>query len=124
MAEAVGKRPIVRRAQEDDMRFPQGVRGLTLGCGAVLILASALAGRAFAKDVKVCLLAGKTGPLEAYAKQTENGFMLGLEYLTKGTMQVGPDKLQVIVKDDQLKPDRGKALLEECYADDKADIAV
>ena len=30
----------------------------------------------------------------------------------------------VIVKDDQLKPDRGKTLLEECYADDKADIAV
>ena len=50
--------------------------------------------------------------------------MMGLEYLTKGTMQVGADKLQVILKDDQLKPDRGKSLLEECYADDKADIAV
>ena len=50
--------------------------------------------------------------------------MMGLEYLTKGTMQIGADKLQVIVKDDQLKPDRGKTLLEECYADDKVDIAV
>ena len=79
---------------------------------------------ATAKDIKICLIAGKTGPLEAYAKQTENGFMLGLEYLTKGTMQVGADKLSVIIKDDQLKPDRGKTLLEECYADDKADIAV
>src|SRR6186713_287201 len=68
--------------------------------------------------------AGKTGALEAYAKQTENGFMLGLEYLTKGTMKVGDDKLEVLVKDDQLKPDRGKSLLEECYSDDKADIAV
>ena len=83
-----------------------------------------VAGAAAAKDIKVCLIAGKTGPLEAYAKQTEVGFQLGLEYLTKGTMQVGADKLQVIVKDDQLKPDRGKALLEECYGDDKADIAV
>ena len=72
----------------------------------------------------MCLIAGKTGPLEAYAKQTENGFMLGLEYLTKGTMKVGDDKLEVLVKDDQLKPDRGKSLLEECYSDDKADIAV
>ena len=79
---------------------------------------------ATAKDIKVCLIAGKTGPLEAYAKQTEAGFMMGLEYLTKGTMQIGADKLQVIVKDDQLKPDRGKTLLEECYADDKVDIAV
>jgi branched-chain amino acid transport system substrate-binding protein len=89
--------------------------------GTALALA---AGAATAKDIKVCLIAGKTGPLEAYAKQTEAGFQLGLEYLTKGTMQVGADKLQVIVKDDQLKPDRGKALLEECYGDDKADIAV
>ena len=96
-----------------------------------IALAAALAGSALglgtaaaAKDVKVCLIAGKTGPLEAYAKQTENGFMLGLEYLTKGTMKVGDDKIEVLVKDDQLKPDRGKTLLEECYSDDKADIAV
>jgi branched-chain amino acid transport system substrate-binding protein len=79
---------------------------------------------ALAKDIKVCLLAGKTGAFEAYAKQTEAGFMMGLEYLTKGTMTVGSDKIEVIVKDDQLKPDRGKSLLEECYGDDKADIAV
>jgi branched-chain amino acid transport system substrate-binding protein len=87
----------------------------------VLVLAPPAA---TAKDIKICLIAGKTGPLEAYAKQTESGFMMGLEYLTKGTMQIGADKLQVIVKDDQLKPDRGKTLLEECYADDKVDIAV
>ena len=79
---------------------------------------------AFAKDIKVCLIAGKSGALEAYAKQTEAGFMMGLEYLTKGTMKVGNDKIEVLVKDDQLKPDRGKALLEECYDDDKVDIAV
>ncbi|QCK84626.1 ABC transporter permease [Phreatobacter aquaticus] len=76
------------------------------------------------RDVKICLIAGRTGPLEAYAKQTENGFMMGLEFLTRGTMQVGNMRLSVIVKDDQLRPDRGKALLEECYGDDKADIAV
>lgn len=76
------------------------------------------------RDVKICLIAGRTGPLEAYAKQTEAGFMMGLEFLTRGTMQVGNMRLQVIVKDDQLRPDRGKALLEECYNDDKADIAV
>src|SRR5260221_479043 len=83
-----------------------------------------VASAANAKDIKVCLLAGKTGAFEAYAKQTEAGFMMGLEYLTKGTMKVGNDTIQVIVKDDQLKPERGKALLEECYDDDKVDIAV
>ena len=98
------------------------------GSGLAALLAipalAIMAPVAVAKDIKICLIAGKTGPLEAYAKQTENGFMMGLEHLTKGTMQVGADKLHVIVKDDQLKPDRGKTLLEECYADDKADIAV
>jgi branched-chain amino acid transport system substrate-binding protein len=109
--------------REEHMRsFERGARS---GVGAVLATAVVLAaGPAVAKDIKVCLIAGKTGPLEAYAKQTENGFMLGLEYLTKGSMKVGDDKLEVIVKDDQLKPDRGKALLEECYGDDKVDLAV
>ena len=108
------------------------MRGLHRGYGsggltAALAVAVAVAfgaSPAAAKDIKVCLIAGKTGALEAYAKQTEAGFMMGLEYLTKNTMKVGADKIEVIVKDDQLKPDRGKTLLEECYGDDKADIAV
>lgn len=91
---------------------------------SVAVLLSAAASAAEARDIKVCLLAGKTGPFEAYAKQTEAGFMMGIEYLTKGTSKVGEDKIEVIVKDDQLKPDRGKSLLEECYGDDKADLAV
>ena len=105
------------------LSMPQAgaTRSLALAVGTLASLASA---PVLAKDVKVCLIAGKTGPLEAYAKQTEVGFMLGLEYLTKGTMKLGDDRIEVIVKDDQLKPDRGKALLEECYGDDKADIAV
>ncbi|MEJ1158720.1 substrate-binding domain-containing protein [Prosthecomicrobium sp. N25] len=99
-----------------------GSKWLTGVAAAVLGLVAA--GAAGAKEIKVCLIAGKTGPLEAYAKQTENGFMMGLEHLTKGTLQVGADKITVLVKDDQLKPDRGKSLLEECYGDDKADLAV
>jgi branched-chain amino acid transport system substrate-binding protein len=101
-------------------------RGAAIGVVFAASFAALLssAAPALAKDIKICLIAGKTGPLEAYAKQTENGFMMGLEYLTKGAMKIGDDKLEVIVKDDQLKPDRGKSLLEECYGDDKADIAV
>ncbi|MBM3521363.1 MAG: ABC transporter permease [Alphaproteobacteria bacterium] len=93
---------------------------------AGLTAASMIAGLASAqaRDITVCLIAGKTGPFEAYAKQTEVGFLMGFEFLTKGSGKVGNDAIKVIVKDDQLKPDRGKALLEECYDDDKADIAV
>ena len=50
--------------------------------------------------------------------------MMGLEYLTKGTMTVDGRKIVVIVKDDQVKPDLGKTLLEQAYGDDKVDLAV
>jgi len=75
-------------------------------------------------EVKIALIASKTGPLEAYAKQTIVGFNLGLEYATGGTMTVAGKKLVVIEKDDQGKPDVGKTLLAQAYADDKVDIAV
>jgi branched-chain amino acid transport system substrate-binding protein len=76
------------------------------------------------KDIKIAIIASKTGPLEAYAKQTIVGFNMGLNYATGGTMTVGGKKLVVIEKDDQGKPDVGKAALAAAYADDKADIAV
>jgi len=75
-------------------------------------------------DVKIAIIASKTGPLEAYAKQTIVGFNLGLQYATGGTMTVAGRKLVVIEKDDQGKPDVGKAQLAAAYADDKVDIAV
>ena len=75
-------------------------------------------------EVKIALIASKTGPLEAYAKQTIVGFNLGLDYATNGTMEVAGKKLVVIEKDDQGKPDVGKTLLAQAYADDKVDIAV
>jgi branched-chain amino acid transport system substrate-binding protein len=74
--------------------------------------------------VKIAVIASKTGPLEAYAKQTIVGFNLGLEYATGGTMTVAGRKIVVIEKDDQGKPDVGKAQLAAAYADDKVDIAV
>jgi branched-chain amino acid transport system substrate-binding protein len=49
---------------------------------------------------------------------------MGLEYATGGTMTVAGRKLVVIEKDDQTKPDVGKAVLAQAYADDKVDIAV
>jgi branched-chain amino acid transport system substrate-binding protein len=88
-------------------------------------LAATLAGSAFAApDLKIALIAGKTGALEAYAKETETGFMMGLEYLTGGKMEINGRKIKVIVKDDQGKPDLSRTLLAEAYGDDKADIAV
>ena len=91
---------------------------------AALVLSVLGAAAASAQDIKVALIAGRTGPLEAYAKQTEAGFNLGLDYLTKGTMAVGGRKIVVLVKDDQGKPDLAKSLLEQAYADDRVALAV
>jgi branched-chain amino acid transport system substrate-binding protein len=90
---------------------------------AVAALAG-LSGVARADDIKVALIRGLTGPLEAYAKQTEAGFMMGLEYATKGTMEVDGKKIVVVLKDDQGKPDLAKSALTEAFEDDGADIAV
>ena len=45
---------------------------------------------AFAQDkqIKIAHIYSKTGPLEAYGKQTATGFMMGLDYATGGTMMV------------------------------------
>jgi branched-chain amino acid transport system substrate-binding protein len=75
-------------------------------------------------DIKIALIQSKTGPLEAYAKQMITGFNMGIEYATNGTGAVNGRKIVIIEKDDQGKPDVGKSLLAQAYADDKVDIAV
>lgn len=77
-----------------------------------------------AKDIKIAHVYSRTGPLEAYGKQTQTGLMMGLEYATGGTMAVNGRKIVVIEKDDQGKPDLGKSLLATAYSDDKVDLAV
>ena len=77
-----------------------------------------------AKDIKIAHVYDKTGALEAYAKQTQIGLLMGLDYATGGSMTVNGNKLVVIEKDNQGKPDVGKSQLAAAYADDKADIAV
>ncbi len=75
-------------------------------------------------EIRIAHVYSKTGPLEAYGKQTQTGLMMGLDYATGGTMVVAGRKIVVIEKDDQGKPDIGKSLLAAAYGDDKADIAV
>jgi branched-chain amino acid transport system substrate-binding protein len=94
-----------------------------------IVLAAALAaisGQVFAqaKEIRIAHVYDKTGPLEAYAKQTQAGLMMGLEYATGGKMEVLGRRIVVIEKDSQFKPDVGKAQLAAAYADDKVDLAI
>ncbi|SEP85311.1 amino acid/amide ABC transporter substrate-binding protein, HAAT family [Thalassovita taeanensis] len=94
-------------------------RSIILGLASGLALASGAMA-----DIKIAHIYGKTGPYEAYAKQSHDGLMLGLEYATGGTMEIDGEKIVVIEKDTQLKPENGKALLAEAYGDDEVDLAV
>jgi branched-chain amino acid transport system substrate-binding protein len=89
-----------------------------LGAGALGTAA------AQSKEVRIAHIYSRTGPLEAYGKQTQVGLALGLDYATGGTMTVAGRKIVLIERDDQGKPDIGKSLLAAAYSDDKADLAV
>jgi branched-chain amino acid transport system substrate-binding protein len=91
---------------------------MALACGAAAAFAQS------GGEIRIAHVYSKTGPLEAYGKQTQVGLMMGLNYATGGTMMVAGKKIVVIEKDDQGKPDLGKSLLAAAYADDKADLAI
>jgi len=96
--------------------------GLLFAAGALALPALAFAQAG--KEIRIAHVYSKTGPLEAYGKQTQTGLMMGFDYATNGTFVVAGRKIVLIEKDDQGKPDVGKSLLATAYSDDKADLAV
>jgi branched-chain amino acid transport system substrate-binding protein len=93
------------------------IMGLALAASAGLALAQA-------QEIRIAHVYDKTGPLEAYAKQTHAGLMMGLEFATGGKMEVLGRKLVVIERDSQTKPDVGKSQLSAAFGDDKVDLAI
>ena len=51
------------------------------------------------ETVKIGVLASLTGTLESYGKQTKQGFELGLDFATDGTMEVAGKKIEVVYED-------------------------
>lgn len=76
------------------------------------------------QPLKIGVVQGFSGALEAYAKQMLTGFKLGLEYGTQGKNLILGRKVELIVEDDQIKPDVAKRLITKFYADDKVDMVV
>ncbi len=75
--------------------------------------------------VKIALVHGLSGStFEAFSKQAQTGFMMGLEYATDGTMKIKGHDIEIIEKDTQFKPDVARAVLAEAYGDDDVLIAV
>src|SRR5699024_9547729 len=74
--------------------------------------------------VKVGVLASLTGALEAYGKQTQEGFDLGLEYATDGTMEVAGKEIEVIYEDTETKPEVAVQKATKLLEEDKVDFLV
>jgi branched-chain amino acid transport system substrate-binding protein len=90
---------------------------------ALLLLATGGPAEAQA-PIKIGVVQGITGAFEVYAKQMVTGFRMGLEYSTGGKLEIGGRRLEVLVEDDQLKPDVAKRLVTKLYSDDKVDLVV
>ncbi|MDM0042087.1 substrate-binding domain-containing protein [Variovorax sp. J22G21] len=100
------------------------IRRHLIAAAALSTIAAAVTAHAQTNEVRIAHIYSKTGPLEAYGKQTAVGLQMGLEYATGGTMMVNGKKIVLIEKDDQGKPDLGKSLLAAAYSDDKAALAI
>ena len=79
---------------------------------------------ASSEPIKVGVLASLTGALESYGKQTKNGFELGLEYATGGTLEVEGRKIEVVWEDTETKPEVAVQKATKLLEDDKVDFLV
>ncbi|KMJ57888.1 ABC transporter permease [Bacillus sp. LL01] len=76
------------------------------------------------KVIKVGVLASMTGALETYGKQTVQGFEIGLEYATEGTMEVNGHKIEFVVEDTETKPEVAIQKATKLLEEDKVDFLV
>ncbi|MBO1003687.1 substrate-binding domain-containing protein [Pseudogracilibacillus auburnensis] len=74
--------------------------------------------------IKIGVLASLTGALESYGKQTQQGFELGLEYATDGTMEVAGNKIEVVFEDTETKPEVAVQKATKLLEDDDVDFLV
>ena len=77
------------------------IRRHLVALAALSACAAAAPAWAQSNEIRIAHIYSKTGPLEAYGKQTQTGFTMGLDYATGGTMMVNGKKLVVIEMDDQ-----------------------
>ncbi|WP_121062503.1 substrate-binding domain-containing protein [Chachezhania antarctica] len=77
------------------------------------------------EPIKIALLHGLSGSaFEAFSKQAQTGFEMGIEYGTDGTNEINGRPIELIIKDTQFKPDVARAVLAEAYGDAEVLLAV
>lgn len=74
------------------------------------------------KPLKIGVVTDLSKALSLYGQQEVNGFKLGLEYATNGTMQVAGRPIEVIVKDDEGNADKARQLARELIERDGVEL--
>ena len=74
--------------------------------------------------IKIGIVAALSGSLEAYGKQTVQGFKLGIQYATNGTNKVNGHPIKVITEDGEAKPDVAVKAATKLLGQDKVDFLV
>ncbi|MGB1288153.1 MAG: substrate-binding domain-containing protein [Aggregatilineales bacterium] len=93
----------------------------------VVMMALLMAGIGMAQDaepIRIGLLVDQSGPLTIYGIEQENGFMLGLEYATNGTMEIGGRPIEVIVRDNASSPDDAASQARELLESEGVEVLV
>jgi branched-chain amino acid transport system substrate-binding protein len=74
--------------------------------------------------LKIGLLTDKTGALAIYGTELSNGFNLGLQYATEGTMEVAGRKIEVIERDNAGKPETAVSQARELIETEGVELLV
>lgn len=91
----------------------------------VVVALSALGSTQAQDDVlKIGVLTDHTGALSIYGFEQTNGFELGLDYATGGTMEVAGRKLEIVIRDNAGDVDTGVADARELIESEGAEVLV
>ena len=74
------------------------------------------------EPLKIGLITDQSKALSIYGTQEINGFQLGLEYATNGTMQVAGRPIEVLIRDDENNPDRARQMARELIEKDGVEL--
>lgn len=72
--------------------------------------------------IRFGIVTSRTGGFEPWGSDFLKGFEIGLDYATDGKREVAGRKIELVVKDDQGKPDVGKQMAIEAFEKDKVDL--
>ncbi|MEM6281810.1 MAG: substrate-binding domain-containing protein [Chloroflexota bacterium] len=76
------------------------------------------------EPLRIGLLTDTSGPLTIYGVELQNGFELGIEYATDGTMEVAGRPVEVLVRDNASDPDTAASQARELIEREGVEILV